>query len=378
MKKNFFNYIVILLLFLVTMFMFTSASAYNFLDKYMVYVFLVLDLIMLLLNSKVKIKKNYMLLLLILNGSLMLLSLFLSYGGIGSLLCTINFMVLLCLSDKGIIDDINPRLLYTLILIFYLLAAYISFSIWNRYLYSSNVINPNTVAVVLLYMTIMISVLIEKSNQKHKNITTIVLCICSIFFIINCHCRNAMIALLAFLTIILFPKIRIFIAKHISIVLFLIIITGLIIPFVYSQQLFREINFLSFVSGKSIYSGRETIWRYMIMELSSKKYGYLIGLGSHNVTDLGIIVNYHTWFLGIIYMYGIPFFCFYFYYLINSIKKVKSDIIKVGFIAIFITGIFETSAIWINLQYLIFILLLLDQNNKERYHEKIDSIHSNV
>lgn len=378
MKKNLFNYIIIIVLFLIVMIMFTSARAYSFLDQYMVYVFLILDLAMLFLNNKGNIRKSYMLLFLVINVGLMLLSLVISFGGIGSFLCIINFMILIYLSRQDILEGINTRFLYILILLFYFLSAYISFCVWGNYLYGYNVINPNTIAVVLLYTTIMISGLIEKSNLKHKNLSIILLSAISVYFVINCHCRNAMIALLVFLAIVLIPKLKKFFANHISLFLWIVVIAGIIIPIAYSQKLFGEINFLSFVSEKSIYSGRETIWKYMIAALNEKKYGYLIGLGSHNITELGVIINYHTWFLGIIYMYGLPVFFFYFNYLIKSIKKIKTDIIKIGFISIFITGIFETSAIWINLQFLIFVLMLLDKNDKENKYEKTDSVYTNV
>ena len=365
--KNKFNFIIIFALLVVVISLFSSARMYSILDKYLLYIFLIFDFVMLLVNSNGKFKKNIKLFLISIAALIMILSLVLSFGGIGSFLCIVNFIILIYLSKDKLINNKNYKDIFFLIIIFYILNVYTSFSVWEKYLIHGNVINPNTVAIILIYMTIILSFLISKSKLKNNKVLIVILCCFTLFCILNCHCRNALTALLLFLIIILIPKMEKYVSKHIGFILFLIVFIGLIIPFIYSQGSLNEINILSNLTEKSIYSGREIIWKNMILALSQNRIGYLIGLGSHHVTSLGIIVNYHTWYLGIIYMYGVPIFLVYFYYLIRRIKSLKHDILKIGCVAIFFTGIFETSAIWIYIQFLLFLLLFMDfyDNKKE-------------
>lgn len=366
MKKESINLKIIIFLFLIVLLMFTSARLYSLFDNFIIYIFLIFDTLLLLLNSNNnKIKKNYIFLTFIISFLLMIFSLIVSSGGVGSFLSITNFFILIYISKSDLINNVNKKILYYLIIIFYLLSFISSFKIWSNYISGAKVINPNTVALVILYMTIMLTGIIKGNNIKHSKLLLLLLFVSSTYSIINCHCRNSLMALIVYILILFVPEIKKFISKHIGVILWIIIITGIIFPTIYSQRIFHEIDFISVLSDKSIYSGREIIWKNMIYSLKESKHALLIGLGSHHITPIGVIINYHTWFLGIIYMYGIPIFMFYFYFLINRINNIESSFIKVGFISVFLTGIFETSAIWINIQFLIFILFLLDTKEVE-------------
>ena len=370
MKREYANLLLIDILLIIIELMFLSSSLYALINKALLYISITITLLLLLINTRKTIRKNHKIIIIISAILLMVVSFAVHAGGLGSFLLILNFFALLYLANKQLLPRKGYRHIYFLIAVFYLINAYATINVWNNFLTGKSNINPNTIAMNILYASIMIAAVIDNSLKK-KRLFIILLIIINTILILNCHCRNAIIALWIFAIIIFTPFLKRNVSKYIDRYLWMIIPIEIIIPLLYANKSFGEVQFINDISNKEIYSGREIIWKEMFESLKDKSYGYFIGLGSHNATRIGIINNYHTWYLGILYMYGIPVMISYFYYLINKIKSLISPIIKIGFLAIFITGIFETAAIWVYVQYLIFILLLLDKTNKDKTENSI-------
>lgn len=261
----------------------------------------------------------------------------------------------------------NYKPIIALTILFFIISFYRSLNIWNEFLINQKeIVNPNTIAQNLMFCCLVFCIILDLNDTKRKNILIPTICIITAFGINNCNCRTAFISILIFLCVIIIPYIRRLISSNIKKVLCFLVISGIIIPNIYSSMQIKNIEILNNISNKNLYTGREIIWKSMINALNENKSGYIIGLGSHNNTNIGIILNYHTWYLGLLYVYGIPIFLYYYYYLICNISDLKKSMIKLTFIPFFLVGFFETSALWVNVQFMYFIILMLGGYEKTK------------
>lgn len=360
LKKEKINSILFYLyfcLFAISIILSTFSSIYS---RFSVEITFVVVLI-LALNNKTDILKNSKNVLLFL--SIIIISLFsliFTQGGLGSFFNLFNFICGILIFQNMKIGKKQYIFIKYLTLILYTYNLILSFSIWERYLSgSNNGLNPNSVGI-FLFLCFVILTTFFKSKKL-----ILFLFIISVIGIYMTECRSALVAIIVYFIFKNFPIINKIIEKKLSIFLKIITIIGIIFPIIYVSLYKNGVDFTIPFLQKNLYTGREYLWNIMLNALQSEQYGYIFGLGTNYVTQIGIINNYHNWYLGTFYAFGAIIFFLYFAYLIYNVNMLKSPNVKFAFLAIFVIGFFENVGLWNTTQIYIFIFFLIANYKKE-------------
>lgn len=168
-------------------------------------------------------------------------------------------------------------------------------------------INPNVLAqsIILSFGIVYTGIKQIRGEIKSKRIL-LVLNFMAILAIYFCNCRTALVSIMIFIITQLFENTTRYVNNNIKKILSMLIVIGISIPIIYVYMYENNVDIKIPLISKSLYTGREILWKSMIDSLNENKMGYLIGLGSHNMTSIGVIKNLHNWYLGMIYLFGIP------------------------------------------------------------------------
>lgn len=324
----------------------------------------ILLLILLIINRETVITKNKFFFFLIIMNLIAALSIVINSGGIGSFLNLINFTMGIAIFSNISIKNENFKFLALLFLLIYVKMLLLSSHVWNDFLVGSTEINPNSVAQSLLLCYCIICIYFKNKKNKHTSFFLIPFTILTMMAIYKCNSRTILLALGVYIISTYMPIINKFVVKHLQLILSILVIIGLIIPYVYVFLYQKGYSFNIPFSDKTLYTGREQLWGYMLSSLNLNKLYYFIGVGTNYETTIGVIGNYHNWYLGILYTFGIVVYIIYFGYLLDIVSKVKKKEVSYAIITIFVIGFFETSALWISTQIYIFIIILFDKYNE--------------
>jgi len=361
------NSLIIIISYLIFFVSFINGDFNDRLSNYLMYLLFILNILLIIINNY-KIKKDFNTLILSILILLIIIFSILSISGLGSYLNLFNLLFLIYVSKNIQLKKESYDIIFNLSLLLLLLLFYKSINVWNNYVLNRNDINPNVLAQSLFLCFSVVSTSINSKKTTNKKIL-IILNVLTIISIYLCNCRTALISILIYTISINSKKIMKSINRHYEKILMLLLIIGFTIPLIYVYMYDNNIIFkIPFVT-KSLYTGREVLWKNVLMALNDNKIGYLTGLGSHYLTKIGIINNLHTWYLGSIYLYGIPLTILCYIFLFKNFTNLKNTITKLSVIPIFIIGFFETSALWSNSQFLILMLLLLDNRKEESIYE---------
>lgn len=318
-------------------------------------------LFILFLNEKSKIVNNSKNILLFIGIMFIsLISVVFNNGGMGSLFNILSFMLGVLIFNNIIIDKKKYKFLIGVSCALFLYMFYLSFSVWDSYLRGISFLNPNSVALYLLF-----SAFVLDSNFKNWKISLFLFPLC-IYGIYLTECRSAIFACIIYLLITRFSLIRNFVFKYKKSILYALVFLGTIFPLIYIYLYKNGITISLSFSDKSLYTGREVLWMNMLASLKNEPYSLLFGLGTNYVTEIGVITNFHNWYFGVLFTFGILNYFLYFIFLIYNISS-KSDIKTLAsFIAVFIMGFFESMALFGMIQIIVYILFLVSN-----YHVKI-------
>lgn len=322
-------------------------------------------LILLLVNRDKIIKKNKIFLFFLIMNCISLISVLFNDGGLGSFLNLLNFSLGILIFSQIKINEKDYNMIIILIFLIFFKMIFTSSNIWKQYLTGNTTINPNTVAMNILLSFCIIFSYLKNDRKKLIKAMSLVLIIPTMFAIYKCNSRTVLLALIIYILSTFTPVINKFIDKHLQMILSILIIIGILIPFIYVAMYQKGYNFIIPFSTKSLYTGRERLWGYMLESLSENKLNYIFGLGTNNITKIGIINNYHSWYLGILYVFGIIIYFIYFQYLFKIISQINKKEISYALISVFIIGFFETAGLWSNVQIYIYLILLFDRYNKK-------------
>lgn len=285
----------------------------------------------------------------------------LSLSGIGSYMNLLNLILIVLVTQKIKFEKKEYKSIIVLSLILLTILCLKSAFVWKNFELNKEDTNPNVLAQsIILSFGIVYTGIKQLLNSSKEKIVLFIINIIAIVSIYLCNSRTALVAILIFTIAIVSKNIQKIIDKHFKQILCVLIMIGVVIPLLYVYMYDNNINIKIPLINKRLFTGREILWKNMMISLNETRSGYLIGLGSHNVTKIGIIKNLHNWYFGMIYLFGIPMTILYYTFLINKFKNIKNISIKISIISVFLIGNFETSALWVNSQFLIFILLLLD------------------
>lgn len=343
----------------------------NFLKIYNTSIFLILNFIIIVILSIINYKnvfndnkKNILFLIIII---LSIMTSTINENGLGSFINFFNFIVGVYVFSAISFNKQGTNLIYILTTICFLSNIILSKNIWNEYLNRTNIVNPNSVAFCILCCIIIIFSKINSKRNFKNRIIKIAIFIIGFIGIYKCNSRGSLLGLLVFGLIQSIPLLENITYKKRTLISIIIIIIGTVFPIIYVQLYLNDINFVVPFSEKSLYTGREILWFNMLNSFENP-ISIIFGLGSNYITKIGIINNFHNWYLGVIYTFGILEYIAYFFMIIYTMKNIKSKEITSGFISLLVLGFFESVALYFVAQIFLIIFLIID-----KYKSKIGS-----
>lgn len=326
---------IIKMLYIIIILGFVSEQLNSLIDNYLMIILMVLNFILFIL-CKIEVKKILYLYLIPL---MIIISLFsiLSLSGIGSYLNLLNLIFLIVIVQRIKLNEREYKSIVALSCILLLILFLKSLFVWKNFELNKEDVNPNVLAqsIILCFGIVYTGIRQTKGEKRSKKIL-LVLNFLSILAVYLCNCRTALVSILIFTITQLFENTTRYVNNNIKKILLLLIVIGITIPIIYVYMYENNVDIKIPLINKSLYTGREVLWRNMIDSLNENKYGYLIGLGSHNVTSIGVIKNLHNWYLGMIYLYGIPITISCYVFLLLNFKKIKHVSLKISIVSIFL------------------------------------------
>ena len=372
--SNFIFYVYFLLVLLSS----TVSSFSNIYSKYSLIVQSILLIFIFLLNVKEVLKdvKSFYILVIILLFSI--LSILVSNGGMGSFLNIFHFLGGILIFNNLKINKKMKNYIYYICIILWFFNIRLSFNAWSSHISGDSIYNPNGIAIFIFLTTIIIKSYLDRYSSKIIKVITILLYTISAYCIYLTNCRTALIALIFYLLMYYIPIVNKIIIKYRKVLLYILVIIGILFPIIYVNMYVNKVSFDIPFMEKGLYTGRENLWYSMLESLGNENYGYMFGLGTSYYTHSGIINNFHNWYIGVLYTFGIPLFLLYYYYLINIFSKIKTKEILYGLIAIFIIGFTETLGLWVGSQVYIFMFLIAQKHLYREGEINDNNIYTNI
>lgn len=198
--------------------------------------------------------------------------------------------------------------------------------------------NSNTVSELLFFsyiVVILFSRLLPKNRKvvytlkgneiKHPHIfLQLVFLLITLWGLIQTQSRTSVIVFVLF-NVLFFISPKVFNRKNVLIITGVILIGGLIFPIIYIalQSNYALINWVTKVTGKSLFTGREYTWMFLVRYLVSEKKALIFGLGQNSAIRLAdFLMNVHNSYLAYLMFFGIIgliLFMIFILFLVNDI-----------------------------------------------------------
>lgn len=326
---------IIKMFYIVIILGFISDRVNNLIGKYLMFMLFFVNII-LFIFCKIEVKKSLYLYLIPLMIIIILFSI-LSLSGIGSYLNLLNLILLIIVAQKVKLKKREYKLIVALSCILLIILFFKSIFVWKNFELNKEDINPNVLAqsIILSFGIVYTGIKQIRGEIKSKRIL-LVLNFMAILAIYFCNCRTALVSIMIFIITQLFENTTRYVNNNIKKILSMLIVIGISIPIIYVYMYENNVDIKIPLISKSLYTGREILWKSMIDSLNENKMGYLIGLGSHNMTSIGVIKNLHNWYLGMIYLFGIPLTISYYVFLMLNFEKIKNVYIKISIVSVFL------------------------------------------
>lgn len=359
------NGIILLLLLLMNCLLFIVPNIYNSLANILFIGNFLLVCFGMLINGKYIFANKMNLIFFFFLMSFAVFSLLFNEGGFGSI---INLFTSICgvlLFSDCKIGNVPKKVVFYLCIVLYFILFVLSLNSWNLYAKGVSEINPNSVGVAILLCYSAIYLYIYNSSKKINDIFFILFTIVTLYAIYHTNCRSALLGIILFFLANFLPKIGKIISNNKKAIFLAVIIIGILFPLIYIEMYKRNINFSIPFIGKRMYTGREQLWMYMIESMKQTKNGFLFGVGTNNVTGIGIISNAHNWYLSILYSFGSLAFAVYFMMFLSKINKCTNEKILLALLIVFLIGFVETAAMGTVCKTFIFVIFTMNSFNKE-------------
>lgn len=326
---------IIKMFYIVIILGFISDRVNNLIGKYLMFMLFFVNII-LFIFCKIEVKKSLYLYLIPLMIIIILFSI-LSLSGIGSYLNLLNLILLIIVAQKVKLKKREYKLIVALSCILLLILFFKSIFVWKNFELNKEDINPNVLAqsIILSFGIVYTGIKQIRGEIKSKRIL-LVLNFMAILAIYFCNCRTALVSIMIFIITQLFENTTRYVNNNIKKILSMLIVIGISIPIIYVYMYENNVDIKIPLISKSLYTGREILWKSMIDSLNENKMGYLIGLRSHNMTSISVIKNLHNWYLGMIYLFGIPLTISYYVFLMLNFEKIKNVYIKISIVSVFL------------------------------------------
>lgn len=254
----------------------------------------------------------------------MLISLYHSNGGLGSLLIfTLSILSLQLLTNIEFNSWIKKYFqAFTGVMVFLLFFASFQYSGARGFDYEG-LVNPNTLAQLANYCFCIYVCLAQLHVNKINKILVLVLGLITLSTLINCEARGALVALVSFILLINIPhnllKPRLLLFFSVAIVTI-----GTLIPFIYLNLYEQNIQLELFLN-KPLFTGRQALWIEAFNLFEGNIWNWIFGIGS-KVKLWDASTNLHNLYATVIVDFGIIGYLFYFCYVFKFIVKVCQNV----------------------------------------------------
>lgn len=313
-----------------------------------------------------------------------LLSLFITDGGIGSVLTFLAPLLLLLVYSQLFFTKYARKILLNLGIIGLVILFLYSFKYNANYkTYLKVKINPNTLGIFTMFFFMIVCVL-GQFKRKLSYLGVLILLFFSIYSMYNYESRGTTVALCCFVLMSLVPK-KMYNRRVFFILTALLIVVGTAFPFVY-LALYKS-GYTVKIFGKPLFTGREKLWSNMFALMSDDFVKILFGMGSNTVLWEHEL-NVHNNFFNIIVNFGVVGYLLYYTFILNQIwnasKYISQPVIRKSLsmflCSVIVLGFSETTSLWaVIFPFAYFGLILANSEASfiERKNE-IDNINVNI
>lgn len=372
--KNLLSEKFLVLLIVINLISFINISLFNIYDSLFFYINLASIISIILLQNRFFKKDIELIMFLLLFLSYGLLTLFITDGGIGSVLTPFYSILVYFVIKRTNIREKSVKFIMWLMIALNLFLYINSKGYYAKWYFNRETyINPNTIGMVIMYTCIYSSIFLRKLKIKKEKIWILTIFFVSILGILNVQSRGSLLALISF---ILFDTIvlkKIWKSKKFTLNFYIILVViGVFIPYLYTKLYNSGFQFIIPFTNKPIYTGREAIWNNFYYEIGSNDLSLFFGLGSDADLWSGKSLNLHNNYLAVMANFGVIGFLLYYSFWFFQIKSFfKQRVIEnyqvsllLGFFAILINGFFEISTLWHVMFFLNFMFLGLAFDEK--------------
>lgn len=364
--ENIISDILILMLCINCMALLNSAL-FNYYQVYFKYIYMILIIVtFLLLNIKIEVKRMayfiafclYFIYISYING--------LSFESFATVISSI--LSLYCYKEVKL-NKMQMKICFVVVFcvyIFSILKSFDYYSFWESTGRSSNIVNPNTYGMFILYATFIVFYFISVRDFKYQVGLKLVIGFFSLISIWLYEARICFLVLIIYLLLCSnFGKIFINLnTKDRAVPLMTIICAvGTMMPFLYCKiaEYLYSINKYIYFGQKDIFT-RYRKWSPLVDYFSSNKTELFFGMKNHVVESL--LINAHNNYLYILGYGGIIGFIIYCGFAIYEFKNTLQNInrsaelcLRIGFLMVWLIGITEVSTFWLLMYPVEFMLL---------------------
>lgn len=356
MKKNHLSEKILITLITINIFSFINVHLFQIYDNLFFYLNLLSVIVIILIKNRYYKKDLQLIMFLFIFLSYGLLTLFITDGGIGSVLTPFYSILVFFVIKRTGISHKSLKMLTVIMILLNLFLVINSPGYYAKWFFNRDeYINSNTIGMVLMYTAIYSSIFLRRLKIKNAKLYIIIIYGLSIFGILNVQSRGSLLTLSSFIILDTFVSNKLWRNRRFVKLFYVILLgLGLSIPYIYTRMYNAGLQFDIPFTGKTLYTGREIIWNNFYHELSNNSMALIFGLGSNAELWSGRTLNLHNNYLGVIANFGVIGFVLYYVFWFSQIYSLfkKNQIesyqisLLVGFFSILVNGFFEISTLW--------------------------------
>jgi hypothetical protein len=373
-KKNVLSETILIALITINIVSFVNVYLFNIYNSLFFYFKLLSMIIVVLIQNRFCKKDRGLILFVIVFLSYGLFTLFITEGGLGSVLTLFYSILVYFVIKRTDISNKSLKILMMLMILLNLFLVINSPSYYTRWFFNrGDYINSNTIGMVLMYTAIYCSIFLKRLNIKNANLYIVIIYGLSMYGLLNVQARGSLLALTSFIILDTFVSKRVWKNRRFSILFYVVLIlTGLSIPYIYTKIYNAGLQFDIPFTEKSLYTGREAIWDNFYYQMRSNSLAVFFGLGSKAELWIGKDLNLHNNYLGVIANFGVIGFVLYYGFWWSQIQALfkKNQLesyqisLLMGFFVILVNGFFEISTLWHVMFFFNFMFLGLAMSGK--------------
>ena len=247
-----------------------------------------------------------------------------SIGALSAFLTLIFGMKYCCNLD---FDDDFLSIIANAGIVYIIISVMLCNSYYLNWFSGSRIINPNTICSLIFVFTVFINLII---GYKCSSKLLFLINILSVFLIFKYKSRTCLVAICIFLALPYIIPDRFWQNKRIMVTAIIFAaIGGVLFPLVYINAPQFLVQFVTSVTHKDFYSGREQIWTRLFNALKDPK-NFIIGPGSWREAEFGRLIfkkkeslaSMHNSYMSMLLNFGISGIIVYINILCSTISKV--------------------------------------------------------